>query len=93
MKYKQYKPRNLKVAATPFRNSGLNTKEFTSKASLLKNLPLPLFSKEGYFTSLWQREVRRDFIINVFILMTLLVREGWCFISRHSIYINGVRRK
>jgi hypothetical protein len=39
----------------------------------LKNLPLPLFSKEGYITSLWQREVRRDFIINVFILMTLLV--------------------
>jgi hypothetical protein len=48
-------------------------KEFISKASLLKNLPLPLFSKEGYITSLWQREVRRDFIINVFILMTLLV--------------------
>jgi len=39
----------------------------------LKNLPLPLFSKEGYITSLWKREVRRDFIINVFILMTLLV--------------------
>jgi hypothetical protein len=39
----------------------------------LKNLPLPLFGKEGYITSLWQREVRRDFIINVFILMTLLV--------------------
>jgi hypothetical protein len=39
----------------------------------LKNLPLPLFSKEGYITFLWQREVRRDFIINVFILMTLLV--------------------
>jgi hypothetical protein len=61
------------------------TKEFISKASLLKNLPLPLFSKEGYITSLWQREftrlwrrrrrpgVRRDFIINVFILMPLLV--------------------
>jgi hypothetical protein len=48
----------------------LFTKEFISKASLLKNLPLPLFSKEGYITSLWQREVRRDFIINVFILMT-----------------------
>jgi hypothetical protein len=47
--------------------------EFISKASLLKNLPTPLFSKEGYITSLWQREVRRDFIINVFILMTLLV--------------------
>jgi hypothetical protein len=49
------------------------TKEFISKASLLKNLPTPLFSKEGYVTSLWQREVRKDFIINVFILMTLLV--------------------
>jgi hypothetical protein len=52
---------------------GLPTKEFIGKASLLKNLPLPLFAKEGYITSLWQREVRRDFIINVFILMTLLV--------------------
>jgi hypothetical protein len=41
-----------------------NTKEFISKASLLKNLPLPLFSKEGYIISLWQREVMRDFIIN-----------------------------
>jgi hypothetical protein len=51
------------------------TKEFISKASLLKNLPLPLFSKEGHITSLWQREVRRDFIINVFILMTLLVKS------------------
>jgi len=50
------------------------TKEFISKASLLKNLPLPLFAKEGYISSLWQREVRRDFIINVFILMTVLVR-------------------
>jgi hypothetical protein len=41
----------------------------------LKNLPFPLFSKEGYITSLWKREVMRDFIINVFILMTLLVTE------------------
>jgi len=39
----------------------------------LKNLPLPLFSKEGYISFLWQREVRRYFIINVFILRTLLV--------------------
>jgi hypothetical protein len=39
----------------------------------LKNLPTPLFSKEGYIPSLWQREVRRDFIINVLILMTLLI--------------------
>jgi hypothetical protein len=47
------------------------TKEFISKASLLKNLPSPLFSKEGYITSLWSAsggEVRRDFIINVFII-------------------------
>jgi hypothetical protein len=43
------------------------------KASLLKNLPFPLFAKEGYIPSLWQREVRRDFIISVFILMTGLV--------------------
>jgi len=39
----------------------------------LKNLPSPLFAKEGYISSLWQREGRRDFIINVFIIMTLLV--------------------
>jgi hypothetical protein len=25
-----------------------------------ENLPLPLFAKEGYKSSLWQREVRRD---------------------------------
>jgi hypothetical protein len=51
------------------------TKEFISKTSLLKNLPSPLFAKEGDDSSLWQREVRRDFIINVFILMTLLLTE------------------
>jgi chaperone LolA len=28
---------------------------------LLTNLPLPLFSKEGFYPSLWKREVRRDF--------------------------------
>jgi hypothetical protein len=39
----------------------------------LKNLPLPLFAKEGYYSSLWKREVRRDFITNVFIFMTLLI--------------------
>jgi len=49
------------------------TKEFISKTSLLKNLPSPLFAKEGDDPSLWQREVRRDFIINVFIFMTLLL--------------------
>src|SRR4030043_1576434 len=31
--------------------------------------------KEGYITSLWKREVRRDLIIDVFILMTLLVNK------------------
>jgi hypothetical protein len=51
----------------------------------LKNLPLPLFSKEGHITFLWQREVRRDFIINVFILMTLLVSIGEC-IRRLGVY-------
>jgi hypothetical protein len=54
-----------------------NTKEFISKTSLLKNLPSPLFTKEGDDPSLWQREVRRDFIINVFILMTLLLSQGY----------------
>ena len=38
----------------------------------LKNLPLPLFTKEGYISSLWQREVRRDFIMSVFIVITLM---------------------
>jgi len=37
------------------------------------NLPLPLFAKEGYKTSLWQREVRRDFINNVVSIMRLLI--------------------
>jgi hypothetical protein len=27
----------------------------------------------GYYSSLWQREVRRDFIIDVFILMSVLI--------------------
>jgi hypothetical protein len=51
------------------------TKECISKKSLSENLPLPLFAKEGFKPSLWQREVRRDFINIVFILMTLLVSE------------------
>jgi hypothetical protein len=38
-----------------------------------KNLPSPLFAKEGDSASLWQREVRRDFFNNVVILMALLV--------------------
>jgi hypothetical protein len=28
----------------------------------LENLPSPLFAKEGDYSSLWQREVRRDFM-------------------------------
>jgi len=39
-----------------------------------ENLPLPLFTKEGYKSSLWQREVRRDFINNnVVIIMKPLI--------------------
>jgi hypothetical protein len=50
------------------------TKKSINRASFLKNLPLPLFTKERYyFPSLWQREGRRDFIINVFIHAILLV--------------------
>ena len=55
------------------------TKKCISKASLLKNLPSPLFSKEGYCSSLWQREDRRDFIINVFIFMNVLVLSFFIF--------------
>jgi hypothetical protein len=29
----------------------------------ITNLPSPLFAKEGCCSSLWKREVRRDFII------------------------------
>jgi hypothetical protein len=32
-------------------------------------LHLPLFAKEGNIASLWQREVRRDFLNNVTFLM------------------------
>jgi hypothetical protein len=34
---------------------------------LSENLPFPLFAKEGYYSSLWKREGRRDFLNNVFI--------------------------
>ncbi len=41
----------------------------TSNKSLIikpsKNLPLPLFAKEGDDPSLWQREVGRDFLNNL----------------------------
>jgi len=30
--------------------------------TLLRKSPLPLFAKEGLYSSLWKREVRRDFI-------------------------------
>ena len=40
----------------------------------IKNLPSPLFAKEGHNTSLWQREDRRDFPVNVFMLLNFLVR-------------------
>jgi hypothetical protein len=43
------------------------------------NLPLPLFAKEGYKTSLWQREVRRDFIKNVVTIMKLLIMYMYGF--------------
>jgi hypothetical protein len=58
------------------------TKEFISKASLLKNLPLPLFAKEGFIPSLWKREVRRDLVIDVFMLMTLLVNYSFSLLVK-----------
>jgi len=42
-----------------------------------ENLPTPLFAKEGYKSSLWQREVRRDFINNVAIIMRRLLRGAF----------------
>jgi hypothetical protein len=39
------------------------TKKCIKQASFLKNHPLPLFPKEGHYSSPYQREVRRDFII------------------------------
>jgi hypothetical protein len=44
------------------------------KAQLNKNLPFPLFAKEGNIASLWQREVRRDFINNATLVMVLSVK-------------------
>jgi hypothetical protein len=52
----------------------------------LGNLPLPLFTKEGEFTSLSQREVRRDFIIDACILMTLIINMAIIIVI-----LNGVR--
>ena len=45
-----------------------------------QNLPLPLFAKEGYFPSLWKREVRRDFIKQCHYYET--VNKSCAFISR-----------
>jgi hypothetical protein len=53
--------------------SGLNAVKINLYKS--ENLPLPLFAKEGYKSSLWQREVRRDFIDNVVIIMRLLINS------------------
>jgi len=50
---------------------------------LSENLPFPLFAfasanppecgKEGYYSSLWKREVRRDFTFHVAIITRLLI--------------------
>jgi hypothetical protein len=47
-----------------------------------KNLPFPLFAKEGYIASLWQREVRRDFLNNVVIFMASLVAVNILWLAR-----------
>src|SRR4030042_4096791 len=70
----------------------MRSMNFITKGLLLKNLPSPLFAKEGFIPSLWQREVRRDFIIDVFILITcrfFLIEMNYkiCYIS-FSIQIN-----
>jgi hypothetical protein len=39
-----------------------------------ENLPLPLFAKEGDKSSLRQREVRRDFINNLVIIILLIIK-------------------
>ena len=54
------------------------TKKCLSTASLLRNLPFPLFAKESreLIGSLWQREARRDFMINVFMVVSVLAKAG-----------------
>jgi hypothetical protein len=42
----------------------------------INNLPSPLFVKEGQNTSLWQREVRRDFIIEYVLSINSFARKG-----------------
>jgi hypothetical protein len=44
----------------------------------LENLPSPLFAKEGKFSSLWQREVRRDFSTNVVIVKGMIFQYVRC---------------
>jgi len=44
----------------------------------IENLLFPLFAKEGYYSSLWQMEVRRDFImmslyVSPYIMLFLLL--------------------
>jgi len=48
-----------------------------------ENLPFPLFAKEGFKSSLWQREGRRDFINNVVIIMRLLITFLFGISQRH----------
>ncbi len=72
-------------------------KFISKAAYIIKSfIPLPVasrtdFTKEGHYTplhpsqegnpSLWQREVRRDFLNNIFILMHLLIKGS----SRKSV--------
>jgi hypothetical protein len=52
----------------------MRSMNFITKGLLLKNLPSPLFAKESRKAfGIWQREVRRDFTINAFILAILSV--------------------
>jgi hypothetical protein len=52
------------------------TKECISKASLLINLPIPSLPNPESFQDLWQREARRDLIINDFILTKEFIRKA-----------------
>jgi hypothetical protein len=47
-----------------------------------ENLRFLLFAKEGYKTSFWQREVRRDFINNV-VIMRLLITFLFVISQKH----------
>jgi len=55
-----------------------------------KNLPSPLFVKEGHDTSLWQRPVpewgedRRDFSVNAFMLLNSLIMSDNYYDSKGS---------